>query len=75
MTRAPHDPVASSELAFLEPLREHFAEALEEAQRRLTEAPPCDAERLYERVLRYRRVKGRVENRLRVAALVEAAEG
>jgi hypothetical protein len=66
----PNTPeVARAEVSELVPLHEQIARQLGEVRLRLVEATPTDEDPLYEKALRYQRVVGRLENRIRVALL------
>jgi hypothetical protein len=64
--------VARAEVAQLAPLHAQLARELDAARVRLCEAEPEHSHGLYEKVLRYQRVLGRLDNRIRVAMLALA---
>lgn len=64
--------VARAEVSELVPLHEQFAKQLGAVRLDLCEAGPSHSTRLYEKALRYQRIVGRLENRIRVALLALA---
>jgi hypothetical protein len=66
-TLPPH--VARAEVSELVPLCEQLARQLGAVRLRLVEEEVERSARLYEKALRYERVVGRLENRIRVALL------
>lgn len=68
MTAIPVD-VARAEVTELVPLCERFAQELGSVRLRLCEADSARSAPLYEKALRYQRIVGRLENRIRVATL------
>jgi hypothetical protein len=71
MSPTPPD-VARAEVSELVPLHEQFAKQLGAVRLDLCEAEPSRSTRLYEKALRYQRLVGRLENRIRVAMLALA---
>ena len=71
MTPIPPD-VARAEVSELVPLHEQFARQLGAVRLSLCEAEPTRSPWLYEKALRYERLVGRLENRIRVAMLALA---
>ena len=70
MPLAPASPdVARAEVTQLVPLYEQFAKQLGAVQLHLFEAQADRSTPLYEKALRYQRLVGRLENRIRVAML------
>jgi hypothetical protein len=67
MSPLPPD-LARAEVCELVPLRETFARQLGEVRLQLCEAGGSPGQ-LYEKALRYERLVGRIENRIRVAML------
>jgi len=68
MTPIPRD-VARTEISELVPLHDQFARQLGAVRLRLAGEEAERSTRLYEKALRYQRVVGRLENRIRVALL------
>ena len=68
MTPIPPD-VARAEISELVPLHDQLALQLGALRLRLCEAEAERSARLYEKALRYQRLVGRLENRIRVALL------
>ena len=68
MTAIPHD-VACAEVSKLVPLHDQFARQLGAVRLSLCEAEPHRSTPLYEKALRYQRLVGRLENRIRVAQI------
>ena len=68
MTPVPHD-AARAEVSELVPLHDQFARELGAVRLSLCEAEPARSTPLYEKALRYQRLVGRLENRIRVALL------
>lgn len=68
---------ARAEVTQLVPLHEQLAKQLGALRLSLCEAEAERSEQLYEKALRYERVVGRLENRIRVAtlSLAQAVEG
>ncbi len=69
--RIPPDD-ARAEVAELVPLHEHFARQLSSVRLGLGAAEGGSAAKLYEKALRYERLVGRLNNRIRVAMLTLA---
>ena len=59
--------VAREEVSQLVPLAEQIARQLGEVRLQLCDAAPGGEDPLYEKALRYQRVMGRLENRIRSA--------
>jgi hypothetical protein len=76
MSPTPPD-IARAEVTELLPLHELFAKQLGAVRLDLCEAEAARTTHLYEKALRYERVVGRLENRIRVAmlSLAQRAEG
>lgn len=68
MTPIPTD-VARAEVWELVPLHDQFARQLGSVRLSLCDAEPTRSTRLYEKALRYQRLVGRLDNRIRVAML------
>jgi hypothetical protein len=71
MSPLPPD-AAREEVAQLAPLHAQLARELDAVRLRLCEAEPGKSTGLYEKALRYQRVLGRLDNRIRVALLALA---
>ena len=71
MAPIPRD-VARIEVSELVPLHVQFARELGSVRLRLCEAELTRSTRLYEKALRYQRLVGRLDNRIRVAMLALA---
>jgi len=69
--------LARAEVSQLVPLHELFAKQLGAVRLSLCEAEDSDNASLYEKALRYERLVGRLENRIRIAllSLTQGADG